>query len=407
MKWGNMLTFIKGLLGMRTIKSPSDNERVSEGWKSDIEFLKLELAKRHKNLFYSLDEQVYFKSMDLIKASATAKSREKLIVELMACVARVNDGHTKVLVNHTAQYPFEFYYFEEGIFVTKATEQYVELVGMKLTHINTVAIEEVLEIIQPLVSCDNEQQLKSGVVKYLVVPEILKGTSIIFEDRASFSFESNEGNTVSKLVYPIDKTQIQLASSYVMQLPFGRQHLQRCYWSTYFTDKNTLYFQYNACRNDPNKTFREFNRELFELIDQNQVDQLIIDLRFNGGGNSMILSPFLKALKKRPKFKSNVIVLIGRSTFSSALLNAIKLKKKFNVTLVGEPTGGKPNHFGELMFIQLTNLDIEVMYSTQYYKNYSQEMAALFPQIKVPERAEDYFKGFDRALSEMLNMVVE
>ena len=121
----------------------------------------------------------------------------------------------------------------------------------------------------------------------------------------------------------------------------------------------------------------------------------------------MILSPFINDVKKRPKIKNNVFVLIGRSTFSSALLNAIKLKKKLNVTLVGEPTGGKPNHFGELMFIQLTNLDIEVMYSTQYYKNYSQEMAALFPQIKVPERAEDYFKGFDRALSEMLNMVVE
>ena len=41
-------------------------------------------------------------------------------------------------------------------------------------------------------------------------------------------------------------------------------------------------------------------------------------------------------------------LLIGRATFSSAQMNAQQFRDRTKAILVGEPTGQKPNHFGEI-----------------------------------------------------------
>lgn len=87
-----------------------------------------------------------------------------------------------------------------------------------------------------------------------------------------------------------------------------------------------------------------------------QVDKVVFDIRFNGGGSSPqgeseMIEKYAKYLKKNPSIKTYVIT--GRNTFSSAVLNAMDLKRLTNAVFVGEETAGKPNHFGEVKAFQL------------------------------------------------------
>jgi hypothetical protein len=54
------------------------------------------------------------------------------------------------------------------------------------------------------------------------------------------------------------------------------------------------------------------------------------------------------------------------SVFTSGLLNAIDLRQKTNATFVGEATGGKPNHFGEVGNFRLPNSRLQVNYAKRF-----------------------------------------
>ncbi len=100
-----------------------------------------------------------------------------------------------------------------------------------------------------------------------------------------------------------------------------------------------------------------FCKELFEYIDGHDIERVIIDLRFNGGGNSMVLEPVILGLTLREKInrKGHLFVLIGPRTFSSAMMNAWQLKTRTAALLVGRPTGQKPNSFGEMRNFKLSD----------------------------------------------------
>lgn len=167
----------------------------------------------------------------------------------------------------------------------------------------------------------------------------------------------------------------------------------------YNKEKNLIYFSYINCKEDANNPFEQFNKELFNAIKINNPDKLVLDLRYNGGGNSKILEPFLTQLKESYLNKrGKLYVLIGKMTFSSALLNAIDLKQNFNATLIGEPTAGSINHYGETRSFDLPNTKARVVYSTKYFEQWKGHDGALNPDIIVTYSLENFIKGKDEAL---------
>ena len=110
----------------------------------------------------------------------------------------------------------------------------------------------------------------------------------------------------------------------------------------------TLFIQYNACREMPGEPFYTFTEAVLAAVDSIDIDRLVIDLRYNRGGDFSVMAPFIEALAERKELDcfGAAYVLIGRETFSSAVLNAIEIRRKLRATLVGEQTGGKPNHYG-------------------------------------------------------------
>ena len=96
----------------------------------------------------------------------------------------------------------------------------------------------------------------------------------------------------------------------------------------------------------------ENTRKLFQLIHSNPTKRLVIDIRQNGGGDFFEgRRHLIQPLKKQPALnqKGRLFVIIGRQTFSAAMVNAIDFRKETNAILVGEPIGERPTVTRKMM----------------------------------------------------------
>jgi len=152
-------------------------------------------------------------------------------------------------------------------------------------------------------------------------------------------------------------------------------------------------------------TIADFTKGIIGMIEGAEVECLIIDMRNNLGGNSTLLEPFIEWLGKCDKInKENALyVIIGRDTFSSALLNAYAIKNKTKAVLVGEPSGGKPNCYGEVESFKLENSKVEICYSSKYYKLIKNDkVMSLFPEVEKVVTFRDYIEKRDPCLEYIL-----
>ncbi len=152
-----------------------------------------------------------------------------------------------------------------------------------------------------------------------------------------------------------------------------------------------------------NKPVDEFGRELLEFIESHPVEKFIFDIRDNSGGSSPLIEPLIEGLKdSKVNKKGSLFCMVGRKTFSSAILNALKLRRDTHAIFVGEPTGGKPNHFGEARTFALPYSKLRIGYSTKHFRYTKQDSPSFKPDIVVEESSSDYFSDKDPVLQAIL-----
>ncbi|MBM4015806.1 MAG: hypothetical protein FJ293_12700 [Planctomycetes bacterium] len=126
----------------------------------------------------------------------------------------------------------------------------------------------------------------------------------------------------------------------------------------------------------------------------------IIDLRWNGGGNSLVIQPLLRLLGRQRELREKgvLFVAIGEDTFSSAMMNAVELRRGFGALLVGTPTGGKPRSYGEIKFLRLAQSGLEVSYSTRFFELAPDDSPSVLPDLAAPAALAHWREGRDPVL---------
>jgi hypothetical protein len=78
------------------------------------------------------------------------------------------------------------------------------------------------------------------------------------------------------------------------------------------------------------------------------------------------------------------------------------MKKQTAALFAGEPTGGKPNHYGEVQSFKLPSSGLTVTYSVKYFKVLEGDPDSLQPDILVPFNFADYRAKRDPVLEKVL-----
>jgi len=382
----------------------------AERWAQDIDFLAAELPKRHKNLFFKIAEADFRKSVETLKAGLPSLGPDETLARLLQLVASVGDSHTSLGYRPQRGLPLMLYWFKDGIHVLNTTAEHKDILYGKITALGGRPIAEVTAALASVIPHENDSQVRNQVPNFLADTAVLHGLRLIpSPDSASLTVLTESGKTVTVELTPLafsSKPAWLVNTADDSAAPLYLRERNVFYWFEVLPGDKALYFKYNSCQEIPGRPFAVFVQELFAAADAGPVERIIVDLRHNGGGNSAIFGPFLNELKKRPAFlrKEALAVIIGRRTFSSAILNALDLKKDTAAVFFGEPTGGKPNHFGEVQTFRLPQSGFPVSYSTKYFQAVEGDPEALVPDIPVEPMFADYLKKLDPVLDRALGL---
>ena len=380
-----------------------------EKWIGDIDQLAVELPAKHKDLFNKKPEGEFKNDIQELKEALPELSDEEIIFSLSCIVASVGDAHTSLYFQPGIAFPLTLYWFKDGIYVIDTAPEYEKILHCRLIGIDQKSVDEVIKVISRGIPHENSAQIKKSVPYHLVLAEFLYGAGIIdSKERAEYGFQSQGGEKFTVELESISmKNRFPSVAPKIPEdiLPLYRRNRDKFYHSTWLEEQNTLYVQYNSCQNMKDNPFSDFVNDVFQRIDEKMVGKLIIDLRNNGGGNSSIFYPMLREIKAREEInqKDKLFVVIGRQTFSSAVLNAIQLRNQSNATFVGEPTGGKPNHFGEVRNFMLTNSRLYISYSTKYFTLSNEDMDSFYPDITVELGFKDFIENRDPVMEAIMN----
>jgi hypothetical protein len=149
-----------------------------------------------------------------------------------------------------------------------------------------------------------------------------------------------------------------LADTITVPRPLHLRNRVLPFWFEYLPADDLVYFQFNAVRDHPAETFAAFCDRLFGFIEDHNAARLVIDVRWNGGGNTFLSQHLLHHLiaSKRLTRRGALFVIIGRLTFSAAQNTVTAIERETSAIFVGEPTGSRPNFIGE-------RIDFELPYS--------------------------------------------
>ncbi|WP_293788600.1 S41 family peptidase [uncultured Pedobacter sp.] len=366
----------------------------------DLEYIKKTLPIKHINLFAKIDSLAFLRKIDMIEIKTGTLDYDSFSAELFKLVVAIGDEHTFIERKFTKILPIQFELFKEGIYVKKIDTTNKAMLYSKLSAINNIPVNNIINLFKEVIWSENQSYFNDRLLRYLNNPAFLKGLGILNSDQeAEFTLIDKNNMTKRITLNAVPGNNITDLQLYKNSTALHTQEQKGNYWFNYNPALKTIYVNYNDCKEDPGNPFLQFNDELFKTINQYQPEKLVLDIRENSGGNSGILWPFITEIKKSYlNKKGKLFVLIGKKTFSSAVMNAVELKKNTNATLIGEATSGNINHYGEVRGFKLPKSKIGIAYSTRYWENWKGKKGPLRPDVKIQYSIKNYIQGKDEAL---------
>jgi len=398
----------------------------TEGWRYDMEILKKEVERKaflRRDL--SLDE--FNRQYQRIYQSVDKMTDVQLIMELMKLMVLVNDGHSSLFPPSRKEFqralPLQFYFFKEGLYIIAADPKLKHLLGSKVTGFDNKSVKEVSTALSELLSRDNDMGVLQNLPSFMRHTVELHGLGLTKDpEKVTLKMEDASGKTFTESV-SADTTVVRvdhkmvpthwttLFQSVKNPVPLYLKNIKTLFWFEPIPNTKTLYFQWNTVRNDKSESLAQFTDRLFRFINENGMDQLIIDLRWNNVGNTMLMPYFINALIKNDKInkRGNLFVITGRRTFSAAQNLATYLEKQTEAIFVGEPTGSSPNFVGEEDFITLPYSKLAMNVSDLYWQSSwpGDHRTWIAPQLYVPPSFKAYSQNKDEALDAILRIIKE
>jgi hypothetical protein len=381
-----------------------------EQWREDLRYFARELAKRHKNLYHATTREQFERAVAELDQAIPTLQDHQIVVRMMQVAASVGDGHTGVHIpSYFERYPLRLQWFGKELRVTAAGDAQASALGLRLVKIGDLGIDEVRARVAtcfPSAANENEWYEMSTSPAFIIVPEVLHALGIVpGVGPASFTFEDDAGKSIALELAPVElaivdgKPSLKLTPA-VKNPPISRPRPGESLWFTYLPDSQTVYANFSSY-----DSLGGSARKLFQLVDENPTKRLVIDLRQNGGGDFFVgRKHLIEPVKERPQInqKGKLFVLVGRRTFSAAMVNAIDFRKDTQAILVGEPIGERPNSYSENDEMTLPNSRVVVSYSTRYYQFVDEDVPAVVPDQRIDPTWADFEAGRDPVLDWVL-----
>jgi hypothetical protein len=266
--------------------------------------------------------------------ASQCQSVNELKSYLQAIATLLHDGHTSLLpdVNKDLVYPFAFFKDNRNIYLTGINKEQNSFLGKQISKINEYPVEEVLNSFRQTISSDNEIYFLDKVNDYMQLYSAWQGNPYCLPDS---SLQLTFADATSVSLHPVSTKEINIARIQTKTSPDPiRQNSKQPFLYKLLPEKKICYLQFNTCTDQSSLRFQyymsnsnnlseeelekhlsqyprfdAFLAEMFQAIQANKIETLVIDVRNNAGGNSRlcdILLSWLKPLKEIKEESSSI-----------------------------------------------------------------------------------------------------
>jgi hypothetical protein len=418
-----------GLAQDTALSTASRGKSEADKWREDLRFMAEEMSRHHRNLFHTMTREEFESAVRRLDERIPSLARHQIIVAMARIAAMVGDGHTNLAPTRDSKigfraYPIKLSLFKDGLYVRAVTREHADIVGARVVGIGKVSADAACDAVGAIIGRDNAMDVKFFAPFLLAMPEVLHGLGLIDDmENAPFTILDRGGPRVVNLK-PAGPAPMMAPDTDLSWLstpnwvdardgaqdpvPLWLRDPQNKYWFEYLPGARTVYVQFNQVGNKQDETIEAFAKRLFAFVESRRVERLVLDLRLNRGGNGALNRPLLLGLIRATKVdrKGRLFAIIGRSTWSAAQGLVNELEKYTNTTFVGEPTGGKPNSYGDSHRITLPNSGITVRVSTLWWQGDERDRRPwTAPEVAADLTFEDYRTNKDPALKAALAYV--
>ena len=383
-----------------------------EQWLTDLALYHQALESNHIDLYHQIDKPSFESKLNTISESIDELSDWEVTLKLMRLTRQIGDGHTAVSLKNwqTQTFPISVKKVSNQWRVVKAPVGKKELLGTRLESIDGINIKDIERKLSNVVQyVENSHSEVVRIGNYMPISELLYGLNITQSPQeAVFGLVTDEGIKLSLTLKALHKSEIaqqqyehlSIQSSAVVK---PKNSDFDYLWYTTIEGTKATYIRF-----DNYPTFEEmvgFVEKLIDFTTKNQSQQLVIDLRNNGGGDLYIGLVLANALNLVDSidWKNGVYVLTSGVTFSAGASNAALFRQLLNAQVVGTPTGSNPTGYQDMGEFFLPNSELRITYSKRLFRIQEMRTEGVQPDKLIKHDWESYSQGVDN----VLNAVIE
>ena len=412
----------------------------------DLDSLKSLLETSHYDLYAFTSKEKFDANFKEIKESIRKDSisLKEAVGKFQKVISKANMGHAEIdfpaasyipfAKNGGEIFPLEIALEDNKAYIRKNYSKNPEIkLGAEILEINDKRVEDILSLFYPHISAESPY-LKKAKIEMWSFPRLYWQ---IFGEVDQFSISIRENNEIKE--YNLQAIPAMEGYEYIRKDILSADREFKFY-------DNTAYLNPGNFSGDES-AYRKFIDSAFSEISKRNSENLIVDLRNNGGGNNSFSDylisyfadkPFLwnssftlktsKYLKentrrnndtteayfqeilKHPdgkvypyyfekmppqklekRFKGSVFTLINRQTYSQAAVAASLIQDYKFGTLVGEESGDSPTLYASIFTVELPNTRTQVKIPKGYIVrvNKSENTEGVIPEILIKDHLLD------------------
>ena len=406
--------------------------------KPDEKYTLLELQADYDQLveFISLNPQIFTNEEEL---NGLIVSQRELLINNMTklefyrtiikVVAAIRCGHTGIYMsasenesffNNKNTYPVSVSLFNNHLRVV-AINGFTSLeIGDEITSINKESVQDIIQDMMSMLSADGDgtsfknQVLADNFFEYYRL-------FIANDDRLNVEYYSNSSEKTKTETLRLNSRNKNL---YVQEPPYEYQLMPN--YAILTLRQFSPYGTYTL------QSYYDFFSTFFQMVDQEEVENIILDIRGNGGGDPRITSDLFSYLAKtsqpyfnqdapnyytglkeniplqEPHFDGQLYTLIDGYCFSTCGHFAALIKYQNVGMMIGTETNGSYICSDSSISLTLTNSQLTFRTSRAAWSVDVEGLEygrGVFPDLEVLISFEDYMAGNDRTLLTAINLI--
>lgn len=311
-----------------------------------------------------------------MEAQAGSLSADAFMVGLAQVGAFADNGHSGLHYHDPRALPAErlplrLLWFPDGLLVVRATGVAADLAGARVLRIEGRSPEALYERVKVLIG-------GKAVNRKIHLPELIESFGILHDlglaeasDRLSFTLLLANGQTVERTIpmvttggvsptaeeerlfspEPVDKEVGWHAALAPGRIPLYLRDADQPFRMIALPE--ALYVQFRSNEDEDGHPIAPFLTQVDAQLKAKRPQNLVVDLRFDIGGNLTTTMAFMHLLPTQ--IPGRVFLLVGPYTFSAGIISAaaVKLAGGKRVTIVGDEIGDRPHFWSEGDLVKL------------------------------------------------------